>query len=60
MTTVAEPTKRVVRVWFGEHKIAEYKAEPALAARYAAAMSRRFPSLRVTNQPLRRPPGCGS
>jgi hypothetical protein len=40
---------RRVRVWFGDHVIADYRAEPALAERYAAAMSRRFAGLRVTN-----------
>ena len=34
MTTVLEPTaQRVVRVWFGNHTIAEIKAEPRLADR---------------------------
>jgi hypothetical protein len=50
MTATAE--RRRVRVWFGEHVIADYNAEPALAERYAAAMQRRFAGLRVTNDPL--------
>ena len=37
-----------VRVWFGEHAIADYQAIPELAESYAAAMSRRFSGLRVT------------
>ncbi|WP_427888503.1 hypothetical protein ACQHIV_34825 [Kribbella sp. GL6] len=37
-----------VRVWFGEHAIADYTAEPELALRYADAMRRRFLGLRVT------------
>lgn len=37
-----------VRVWFGEHAIADYKAIPELAESYADAMSRRFAGLRVT------------
>ncbi|WBQ04384.1 hypothetical protein OX958_31025 [Kribbella sp. CA-293567] len=41
-----------VGVWFGDHKIAGYSATPALAARYAGAMRRRFPSLRVTREPI--------
>lgn len=45
-------TKRRVRVWFGEHVIAQYIAEPALAARYEHAMRRRFAGLRVTNDLL--------
>ncbi|MEV8372608.1 hypothetical protein AB0P21_07715 [Kribbella sp. NPDC056861] len=54
MTTLAErplPTDRWVRVWFGEHVIAEYTAEPETAIRYQAAMTRRFASLRVTIEP---------
>ncbi|HEY0687785.1 MAG TPA: hypothetical protein VGD71_01995 [Kribbella sp.] len=54
MTTLAEtplPTDRRVRVWFGEHIIAEYTAEPEPALRYQAAMNRRFASLRVTIEP---------
>jgi hypothetical protein len=43
--------RRRVRVWFGEHPIATYVAEPALASRYEAAMQRRFAGLRVTNEP---------
>lgn len=44
--------QRHVKVWFGEHVIADYKAEPELAARYAKAMARRFAGLRVTNDPV--------
>lgn len=54
MTTLAEapdPTDRCVRVWFGEHVIAEYTAEPETAIRYQAAMARRFAGLRVTIEP---------
>lgn len=54
MTTLAErplPTDRCVKVWFGEHVIAEYIAEPATAIRYQAAMTRRFARLRVTIEP---------
>jgi hypothetical protein len=54
MTTLAErplPTDRCVRVWFGEHVIVEYTAEPDMAMRYQAAMTRRFASLRVTIEP---------
>jgi hypothetical protein len=51
-----QPTEcRLVRVWFGEHAIVNYKAGPELAERYAAAMSRRFAGLRVTNDPLQTP-----
>lgn len=43
---------RKVRVWFGEHAIATYVAEPELAERYAHAMARRYAGLRVTNDPV--------
>jgi hypothetical protein len=46
-----------VRVWFGRYKIAEYTAEPALAAQYEAAMRRRFGGLRVTSENLGAPDG---
>jgi len=42
-------------VWFGEHVVADYRAEAELAERYAAAMSRRFAGLRVTNDPIHDP-----
>lgn len=44
-------TDRRVCVWFGEHLIADYTADPEAAASYEAAMRRRFLSLRVTNEP---------
>lgn len=49
---VARPPRRHVRVWFGEHVIANYVAEAPLAERYEHAMKRRFAGLRVTNDPL--------
>jgi hypothetical protein len=51
-TAIQTNERRRVRVWFGEHVIADYNAEPALAERYADAMSRRFAGLRVTNDPM--------
>jgi hypothetical protein len=50
MSQVAEKTseRRHVRVWFGEHVIAEYVAEPPSAERYAAAMDRKFAGLKIT------------
>ena len=45
------PSERRVRVWFGEHVIADYTAEPADAIRYQAGMTRRFASLRITIEP---------
>jgi len=54
--TIAEMTsrqhRRRVRVWFGEHVIAQYVADAPLAARYEQAMRRRFAGLRVTNDVL--------
>lgn len=41
--------RRRVRVWFGEHVVADYRADRALAERYEQAMKRRFAGLRVTN-----------
>lgn len=41
---------RRVRVWFGEHVVADYTAEAVAAARYGDAMARRFAGLRVTNE----------
>jgi hypothetical protein len=44
--------RRRVRVWFGDHVVADYRAEAELAERYAAALSRRFAGLRVTSEPI--------
>ncbi|TCC39367.1 hypothetical protein [Kribbella sindirgiensis] len=55
MTTLADvprSTDRRVRVWFGEHVIADYTAEPAKALQYQAGMTRRFASLRITIEPV--------
>jgi hypothetical protein len=41
-----------VRVWFGDHPIADYTAEQELAARYAAAMKSRFGDLPITTEPV--------
>lgn len=54
--------RRTVRVWFGQHVIGRYTAEPALAERYQEAMRRRFAGLSVTNDPggdLATPPAPG-
>jgi hypothetical protein len=45
------PDRRVC-VWFGTHKIVEHVSTPDYAARFEAAMRRRFASLRVTNEPV--------
>lgn len=51
--TLSRPaSRRRVRVWFGEHVIAEHVNEAAQADRYAEAMDRRFPGLRITNDPV--------
>jgi hypothetical protein len=39
-------------LWFGSHLISDYIGEQAGAARYEAAMRRRFPGLEVTNDVL--------
>ena len=44
--------RRRVRVWFGDHVVADCRAEAEVAERYAAAMSRRFAGLRVTSEPI--------
>jgi hypothetical protein len=44
--------RRRVRVWFQSRPIADHVACKELAADYEAAMRRRFPSLRITNDPL--------
>lgn len=50
--------RRRVRVWFGEHVIAEKLCSTsAAAARYEAGMQRRFQSLRVTNDLVQKPRG---
>lgn len=41
-----------IRVWFGEHVLADYTAESAVAGRYAKMMEQRFMGLRVTSDPL--------
>jgi hypothetical protein len=51
LADVPQPTERRVRVWFGDHVIADYTAEPATAMKYQAGMTRRFASLRVTIEP---------
>lgn len=47
---VEKPTseRRHVKVWFGEHVIAQYVADPEHAERYAEAMGRRFAGLKIT------------
>lgn len=51
ITQLPEDADRRVRVWFGEHVIADHISDPVSAAEYEAAMRRRFASLRVTNEP---------
>ncbi len=49
MATTGGRERRRVRVWFGAHVIADYIAEPDLAARYEQAMRKRFAGLKVTS-----------
>ena len=51
------PPRRRVRLWFGQHQLADFIGEPAAATRYEAAMRRRFPGLEITNDPLTAAPG---
>jgi len=52
--------RRRVRVWFGDHAIADYRANAELAERYVAAMEWRIAGLRITNEPMPEPdPGPG-
>jgi hypothetical protein len=63
MSAICE--ERVITLWFGSRIAGRYQARPEPAAAYASAMHRRYPSLRVTNDPapavdraaLRRMPG---
>jgi hypothetical protein len=52
LADVPRPAARRVRVWFGEHVIADYTGEPADALRCQAGMTRRFASLRITIEPV--------
>ncbi len=54
MSDGEEADRLQVRVWFGSHTIAEYTGDSTHARRYAEAMRRRFPSLRVSAEPLPR------
>ena len=38
----------MVRIWLGDHLIAEYVAEPARASRYQRVMTPKFTGLRIT------------
>ena len=51
------PPRRRVRLWFGQHQLADFIGEPAAATRYEAAMRRRFPGLEITNDPVPATPG---
>jgi hypothetical protein len=51
LTEAPLPPDRRVRVWFGEHLIADYIGDAEDAAQYEAGMRRRFLCLRVTNEP---------
>ncbi|HLR83376.1 MAG TPA: hypothetical protein VK059_00420 [Nocardioidaceae bacterium] len=52
MSAQADTGQQWIRVWFGEHVLADYAAEPAVADRYAEAMRKRFMGLQVTSDPL--------
>lgn len=44
--------RRRVRVLFGSHTVADQTLEFAAAREFESGMHRRFPSLRVTNEPV--------
>jgi hypothetical protein len=52
MTLLTPDPRDHVQVSDGDVSIAKFTAERALASRYAAAMARRFPCLRVTCTPI--------
>lgn len=52
MNATTDTGQQWIRVWFGEHVLADYAAEPAVADRYAEAMAQRFMGLRITSDPL--------
>ena len=48
--TATRPARRHrIRVWFGEHMIADHTADEPYAERYAAAVARRFAGLKITD-----------
>jgi hypothetical protein len=49
---VSVTSRRRIRLWFGPHQIADYIGEAPAAARYEAAMRRRFPGLEITDDPM--------
>jgi hypothetical protein len=51
MTSSKISAQRHVRVWFGDTVITTFEGDEDTASRYAAAMRRRFPSLRVSDDP---------
>ena len=48
MTSDAGGARRNVRIWLGDHLIAEYVAEPDRASRYQRVMTPKFTGLRIT------------
>ncbi|WP_040455865.1 hypothetical protein [Kribbella catacumbae] len=48
MTTERAGGWKMVRIWLGDHLIAEYVAEPDRASRYQRVMTPKFTGLRIT------------
>lgn len=48
MSTTIE--RHWVRVWFGEHVIAQYSGDREHAEHYVRGMTRRFPGLKITDE----------
>ncbi|WP_410792329.1 hypothetical protein [Kribbella sp. C-35] len=52
MTSSRICSLRRIRLWFGDTVITTFGGDAHTASRYAAAMRRRFPGLRVSDDPV--------
>jgi hypothetical protein len=57
MSTDQANLRRRVRIWLGDHLIAEYVAEPDRASRYQRVMTPKFTGLSITVEPIPGGPG---
>lgn len=60
MTMDQAEARRCVRIWLGDHLIAEYVAEPDRASRYQSVMAPKFTGLRITIDPAPSGPAARS
>ena len=60
MTAAAGGARRNVRIWLGDHLIAEYVAEPDRASRYQRVMTPKFTGLRITVEAMSSGSGGGT